>query len=475
MAEVKRWSVTYTKHMKQKRKVYQDGFLELHTSTNKMLLYDDCEKLLECRISKKDEAVSSGETLTFNAFLVDVNDAESGAGDQRPKPEVNSDGVNFSEKRAKSWNRPQPFQTPAQNIIRGKKPLQNLSPSQNIIREFKKRELHKYGAPLSSPETVKTSTTDWQALYTTQLTQKAKRYHDGFLQLAITGTHGKQIILLDSNRNQLNSRFLKKDEVIASGGSIAFDAHLVDIGEQEGEHKRVVNLHLKENKRNVVGETRIKQEHSNGDITGIDDDKGEENSQNKASLKKAVNSNFSISGVQETKPSRGVPANKLIRDAHQILSFFQNPMAQDTVASRQANSTDKPVSSTKGSEVSDVIMLDFSEDVRPVSVPHHSSVENREPGNNLEIGNKAISSGSSNQLAEGIDIKNFHKLHSHHVKADTTQHTTEFVCDDSRSSSCVSHVTADDEKIVSQEPTTCARKLDCPSFELEGPSFDLGF
>lgn len=69
-----------------------------------MLLYDDCEKLLECRILKKDEAVCSGETLTFNAFLVDVNDAESGAGDQKPKAGVSSgeNDMKFSEKRAKS-------------------------------------------------------------------------------------------------------------------------------------------------------------------------------------------------------------------------------------------------------------------------------------------------------------------------------------------------------------------------------------
>lgn len=69
-----------------------------------MLLYDDCDKLLECRILKKDEAVSSGETLAFNAFLVDVNDAESAGGDQKPIPGFNSQAkdVKFSEKRAKS-------------------------------------------------------------------------------------------------------------------------------------------------------------------------------------------------------------------------------------------------------------------------------------------------------------------------------------------------------------------------------------
>lgn len=53
------------------------------------MLYDDCEKLLECRITKKDEVVSSGETLTFNAYLVDVSDPE---GDHKPPSDLNSQG-----------------------------------------------------------------------------------------------------------------------------------------------------------------------------------------------------------------------------------------------------------------------------------------------------------------------------------------------------------------------------------------------
>ncbi|KAM0938512.1 hypothetical protein DsansV1_C23g0178991 [Dioscorea sansibarensis] len=36
MSIVKRWAVTYTKHLKQKRKVYQDGVLELCGSGKKL-------------------------------------------------------------------------------------------------------------------------------------------------------------------------------------------------------------------------------------------------------------------------------------------------------------------------------------------------------------------------------------------------------------------------------------------------------
>lgn len=77
--------------------------------------------------------------------------------------------------------------------------------------------------------------------------------------------------------------------------------------------------------------------------------------------------------------------------AHQILSFLQNPMAQESISSHHANSTERPVSSTKESQVSDAIILDSSEDGRPSqsqsSEPHHRSVENIEPSNIVETAN----------------------------------------------------------------------------------------
>ncbi|KAG6605581.1 hypothetical protein SDJN03_02898, partial [Cucurbita argyrosperma subsp. sororia] len=81
MGETNRWKVTYTKHLKQKRKVYHDGFLGIHLSSNKidtqMMLYDECAKLLECRLLKQDEVIYSRETLIFNRYLVDT-DASQG-------------------------------------------------------------------------------------------------------------------------------------------------------------------------------------------------------------------------------------------------------------------------------------------------------------------------------------------------------------------------------------------------------------
>ncbi|KAM2075461.1 hypothetical protein ACFX1T_038349 [Malus domestica] len=543
MAEVKRWSVTYTKHMKQKRKVYQDGSLELNASTNKMLLFDDCEKLLECRILKKDEQVSCGETLTFNSFLVDVNEALSADGDRKPVPGFDS--------QAKDEKRPKPF------VISRNKPQISMSPSQKIIREFKSRGLHKYGAGQSSPETTNTTKTEWQVLYTTQLTQRAKKYHDGFLQFSTSGSYGKQIILLDASRNQIDCRFLKKDEVVASGESIRFDAHLVEIGEREGDRKPVAVLHIRENKHNVVSEAGINLEQGNGVITNkgagkewkvlyttqitqkakkyhdgflklamcgsqrrqvslFSEDKtmlsskhinlsedirqgcmfelpkylvevgepyassgeGEGKSDDKDCLKKASNSNHSISSVEETKPGRAVPTNKPLRDAHQILSILQKPMAQESkISSHDNNSAARPVTTAKGSHVSDAIILDSSEADQP-SQPNRIAVK-IEPSEKMDTGKPpdltsfkgnivyaGKSGGSGRRVAEGANIRK-DQQYSGNVEADTKQRDRAYTSEKSSLSSCASHDAADEKRPRFEEPVLEQIEV--------FPSFDLGF
>ncbi|XP_019446486.1 PREDICTED: uncharacterized protein LOC109349892 isoform X6 [Lupinus angustifolius] len=230
MGDSKRWTVTYTKHLKQKRKVYQDGFLQLHVSTNKVMLYDECEKLLVCKVLKKEESVTSGETLELNGYLVDIGVPE---GHNNPQPDSSVD--------YRKHNTGSRFKTPCKDTKLNSKessaqPRRPISPSQKIIKEFKKRELLKYVSPKISPETTKPSTTEYQVLYTTQVTQKAKKYHDGFLQLVIRGSHGEQVMLFDASRKLLHSRYLKKDDIIKPGESIAFDAYLVDVGERQGSH-----------------------------------------------------------------------------------------------------------------------------------------------------------------------------------------------------------------------------------------------
>ncbi|CAK9159602.1 unnamed protein product, partial [Ilex paraguariensis] len=115
----------------------------------------------------------------------------------------------------------------------------------------------------------------WQVLYTKQITQKAKKFRDGVLRLASCGSSGRQgiirydmfawvvgshvvrpfsttngimIMLYDATRTLLDSGFLKMDEIIISGESLAFDAHLVDIGEIECDHKSPMDLKAPEKK-----------------------------------------------------------------------------------------------------------------------------------------------------------------------------------------------------------------------------------
>ncbi|KAK8681495.1 hypothetical protein V6N13_053897 [Hibiscus sabdariffa] len=127
----KRWSVAYTKHIKQKRKVYHDGFLDLHIPTNKLMLYDESDKLLECRMLRKDEVLSSAQTLTFASYFVDVGILHS-------PPHLNSSDTKRKRSESTPINR-------------------SLSPSQKIIREFKKTEIRKYAAQQTGTTTTKAS------------------------------------------------------------------------------------------------------------------------------------------------------------------------------------------------------------------------------------------------------------------------------------------------------------------------------
>ncbi|KAJ4835011.1 hypothetical protein Tsubulata_013266, partial [Turnera subulata] len=360
----KRWGVTYTKHLHQKRKTYQDGFLDLHLITNKLrtnrffaqvMLLDDCEKLLECRILKEEEAVRPGETLSFNAFLVDVGDPE---GDHHQKPVTDSKVL--ESPRPSGFVVRKKFRSPSLCSGNGKDSVEKDNVRiGNLSSSRQKSELQRYGASKGYLDVAKPSVTEWQVMYTTHVTQKAKKYHDGFLQFAIcgsqgrqdevvksdesipfdgylveigelveerkplvelnilqtscstvgktrtvhkqqyhftsdvsagkawqvmyttqvtqkakkyhdgflrlanSGTLGRQIMLYDASRNLLNSRFLKKAERISSGDSIAFDAHLVDIGEPEGENQ-LQGLNVERRKASNVNESGNMHGHQNG-------------------------------------------------------------------------------------------------------------------------------------------------------------------------------------------------------------------
>ncbi|KAG8662002.1 hypothetical protein MANES_01G049500v8 [Manihot esculenta] len=365
----KRWTVTYTKQIKQKRKVYQDGFLDLHVSTNKVMLFDDCEKLLECRMLKGEEVVSSGETLTFNGYLVDVGDLE-GDVDQKPNPDLNLYG---KERKILEKPRPRPslmyrhkFTSPSissdekDTAKKSKAPLNNLSPSQKIIRagiietvanisEFKKSELQRYGALRSyqeSPDTVNPHVTEWQVMYTTQVTQKAKKYHDGFLRLTKSGSLGRQIMLYDASRKLLDSRFLKKNEIVRSHESVIFDAHLVDIGEPELENQLSADLNVQGNNINLACKERVMH----------------------------VNQNC-------------LRVHESWAKVHQILSILQKPLAQKSVVvGCTDNSMTTTVFSAKVIHISDA-EVDYPKDGKlpVISLPNDGPSETKDNGESTKF------------------------------------------------------------------------------------------
>lgn len=51
-------------------------------------------------------------------------------------------------------------------------------------------------------------------------------------------------MLYDDSEKLIDSRFLKKDEVVECGGTLTMETHLVDIGDPEANHKPLTNLNI---------------------------------------------------------------------------------------------------------------------------------------------------------------------------------------------------------------------------------------
>ncbi|XP_020527850.1 uncharacterized protein LOC18442301 isoform X4 [Amborella trichopoda] len=265
MGDAQKWNVTYTKHMKQRRKVYQDGALELNSSKNKIMLYDDCGNVVASRFLKNTEVVKSGNTLEFDSYLVDVGEFE-----QKCKP-LSSSNV---EERGKK-----PFR---KTLFHGNIPKRDPCP------ENKNREVQKTGASLqnisnSTPNVSK----EWCALYTQQKTQKTKKYQDGFVRLDNVGSFRKQVILLNEEGTVLESKYVAFSENVCTGSTYEFPRYMVELGEPRTSQAA-----------------------------------GEPPSQKK-SCSRSMGAN-----VYKFKNSEVVSNCNMVRDAHQILSVLKKPVDQ---------------------------------------------------------------------------------------------------------------------------------------------------
>ncbi|XP_020527848.1 uncharacterized protein LOC18442301 isoform X2 [Amborella trichopoda] len=312
MGDAQKWNVTYTKHMKQRRKVYQDGALELNSSKNKIMLYDDCGNVVASRFLKNTEVVKSGNTLEFDSYLVDVGEFE-----QKCKPLSSS---NVEERGKKPFRKtlfhgnipkrdPCPESKERDLHKSGTQFVQNLSYSRpNLLKENKNREVQKTGASLqnisnSTPNVSK----EWCALYTQQKTQKTKKYQDGFVRLDNVGSFRKQVILLNEEGTVLESKYVAFSENVCTGSTYEFPRYMVELGEP-----------------------RTSQA-------------GEPPSQKK-SCSRSMGAN-----VYKFKNSEVVSNCNMVRDAHQILSVLKKPVDQ---ANHSRLSVERNLSNCESSSLS---------------------------------------------------------------------------------------------------------------------------
>ncbi|XP_028774717.1 uncharacterized protein LOC114731664 [Neltuma alba] len=240
------------------------------------MLFDASKKLLDSKFLKKDDIIKPGESLAFDAYLVDIGDNQG-----NNDPESNDQGEKSTD-------------------------------TEEI------RKMHRQQSCHYTHVTARKS--EWLVLYSTRSNKKSKTYHDGFLQLEIFGSRGRQVVLCDLNKTPIERRFLKKDEVIRPGESIYFDGHFVDVRDPKESHQCPMNSDEKGTGDNF-GQRKQGYEQNGYLKANPVVVKVEPNS--KAYLAKEANSNSLCSGSDVIESSRIVPQIKPLRDTHQILSLLQ--------------------------------------------------------------------------------------------------------------------------------------------------------
>lgn len=175
---------------------------------------------------------------------------------------------------------------------------------------------------------------EWQVLYTTQLTQKAKKFHDGILQLVARGSQ-RQVMLCDETGTQLDRRFLKKDEMVSSGETLKFDGHLVEIGEQETTHDSVAGSILVDKKIEQVRKTDTASNKVRVTITNNKFSAGR--TVFKTPPLKSVNTSDSCINVERGNASSRILAEEPKRAVNEILSTLRQPIQKKHVTTNNSS------------------------------------------------------------------------------------------------------------------------------------------
>ncbi|WVZ64744.1 hypothetical protein U9M48_014220 [Paspalum notatum var. saurae] len=245
-----RWAATYTKHVKQKRKAYHDGALLLYAASGRLVLLDDAGDTLESRFLRSSEEVSAGAALSFQAHLVDVGEPE----DDPARCTSSAASAGSRTVRGGSGARARPPSSGTGRVVLPRVPRKLVNPSKSRRCVFGGDG---EAAGSGSAEGADSEFQEWTALYTTQVTQKAKKYHDGVVRLLQIGPQAKQIVLIDDDGQVLGSRHLKAGESIESGKKCHFPNYLIDVCEAKNQNKEEPMVHTKlkngENTSNKMG------------------------------------------------------------------------------------------------------------------------------------------------------------------------------------------------------------------------------
>ncbi|OEL20018.1 hypothetical protein BAE44_0018959 [Dichanthelium oligosanthes] len=226
-----RWAATYTKHLKQKLKAYHDGALLLYPASGRLVLLDDAGGTLESRFLRSSEEVFPGAALCFQAHIVDVGEPEDGTA-RHTSSSASTSAAGSRTARRGGGARARPPSSGRVFLPRAPRAFVNPSKSRGCGGGGDGEATGSGDA-----EVVDSRFQEWTVLYTAQVTQKAKKYHDGFVRLVQAGPHVKQIVLLDEDGQVLGSRHLKSGESIESGKKCHFPNYLIEICEAKNQNK----------------------------------------------------------------------------------------------------------------------------------------------------------------------------------------------------------------------------------------------
>lgn len=164
--------------------------------------------------------------------------------------------------------------------------------------------------------------TEWDAMYTAQVTQRNKKYHSGIIKLASCGSYRMQATLLAEDGTTLCRRYLKLSEHLSSGSEFQFPNYLVEVGGPRKLHDGLQSKDSPHKEADSVftryGAEKIKQSKETC-VAGL---------QSKKSLWKEPDS-VVRSFRNEIKPSGETSIKKPLRDVHGILSVLRKPVTRE--------------------------------------------------------------------------------------------------------------------------------------------------